>query len=51
MKRKKKGKKLSKKSFVKALCQGQTLTSFWAYVSQSLNYLIQQNLNTLIPKY
>jgi hypothetical protein len=51
MKQKKKGKKISKKSFAKVLCQGQTLTSLWAYVSWSLSYWIQQNLNILIPKY
>jgi hypothetical protein len=51
MKQKKKSKKLSKKSFAKALCQGQTLILLWPYVSWSLNYWIQQNLNNLIPKY
>ncbi len=51
MKRKKQGKKFSKESFAKALCQGQTLISLWAYVSVSLNYRIQQNVNTIIPKY
>jgi hypothetical protein len=38
MKQKKEDKKLSKKSFAKALWQGQTLISLWAYVSWSLSY-------------
>jgi mRNA-degrading endonuclease YafQ of YafQ-DinJ toxin-antitoxin module len=38
MKQKIKIKKNFKKSFAKALRQGQTLISLWAYVSHSLNY-------------
>jgi len=51
MKWKEKDKKNFKESFVKALCQGQTLISLYASVSQSLLCWIQQNLNTLIQIY